>query len=76
MAQIEYKVLQYPEGITQKTEKEWNKLGKEGWDLVSFGPTVLDVTGSVEDSMSGFTYGDTKGQFTCLTAVFKRIKND
>lgn len=22
MAQIEYKVLQYPEGITQKTEKE------------------------------------------------------
>ena len=38
--------------------------------------TALDVTGSVEDSMSGFTYGDTKGQFTCLTAVFKRVKND
>lgn len=71
MAQIEYKVLQYPEGITQKTEKEWNQLGKDGWDLVSFGPTALDVTGSVED----YTYGDIKGQFTCLTAVFKRIKD-
>ena len=47
MAQIEYKVLQYPEGITQKTEKEWNQLGKDGWDLISFGPTALDVTGSV-----------------------------
>lgn len=76
MAQIEYKIINYPNGIENKTEKEWNQLGKEGWDLVSFGPTALDVTGSVEDSMSGFTYGDTKGRFTCLTAVFKRVKNN
>lgn len=32
MAQIEYNVLQYPEGITRKTEKEWNQSGKDGWD--------------------------------------------
>lgn len=73
MAQMEYKILQYPEGITAKTEKEWNTLGKDGWDLVSFGPTALEIDGSV-DSAPGFTYGDTKGKFTCLTAVFKRVK--
>ena len=74
MAQIEYKILQYPDGISTKTEKEWNILGKDGWELVSFGPTVLDIKGSVEESMSGYVSGDTEGKFACLTAVFKRVK--
>lgn len=74
MAQIEYKILQYPDGITTKTEKEWNTLGKDGWELISFGPTAMDIKGSVEESMSGFVYGDTEGKFACLTAVFKRVK--
>lgn len=73
MAQVEYKILQYVEGIGPKTEKEWNSLGKDGWELVSFVPTALEIDGSI-DSASGFTYGDTKGKFSCLTAVFKRIK--
>ena len=49
-------------------------LGKDGWELVSFGPTAMDIKGSVEESMSGFVYGDTEGKFACLTAVFKRVK--
>ena len=73
MAQIEYKILQYPDGISTKTEKEWNILGKDGWELVTFGPTALDIRGFVEESMSGYVSGDTEGKFACLTAVFKRV---
>ena len=73
MAQIEYKILQYPDGISTKTEKEWNILGKDGWELVSFGPTALDINGWVGQSWGGLS-GDTEGKFACLTAVFKRVK--
>ena len=74
MAQIEYKILQYHDGISTETENEWNILGKDGWELVTFGPTALDIRGSVEESMSGYVSGDTEGKFACLTAVFKRVK--
>ena len=74
MAQIEYKILQYHDGISTETETEWNILGKDGWELVTFGPTALDIRGSVEESMSGYVSGDTEGKFACLTAVFKRVK--
>ena len=73
MAQIEYKILQYHDGISTETENEWNILGKDGWELVTFGPTALDIRGSVEESMSGYVSGDTEGKFACLTAVFKRV---
>ena len=72
MAQIEYKILQYPDGISTKTEKEWNILGKDGWELVTFGPTALDINGYVGPGWGGVS-GNTEGKFACLTAVFKRV---
>ena len=73
MAQIEYKILQYHDGISTETENEWNILGKDGWELVTFGPTALDINGYVGHSLGGFVSGDTEGKFACLTAVFKRV---
>lgn len=73
MTVFEYKILHYAAAPNAKVEKEWNVLGKEGWELVSFGPTGLEIGGSTVGGY-GFVDGDVKGGFGKLTAVFKRLK--
>lgn len=67
---FEYKIIHYPV-LGPKTEKEWNVLGRKGWELVSLVPTSLDIKGSTIGN-GGYVDGDIDGRFSTLTAVFKK----
>ena len=67
---FEYKIIHY-QVLGPKTEKEWNELGKKGWELVSLVPTGLEINGSTLGN-GGYVDGDIDGRFSALTAVFKK----
>ena len=62
MRRFEYKVLHYFEELDEETTRQWNELGKEGWELVGFAPYAMEVSNP----------GTVKGNFSWVAAAFKR----
>ena len=69
MATYKYKILEFKPGA--KMEKEFNELGKHGWELVSVTPVGLKIEGEV-DTTFGYGGGETKGSFEKIAASFKK----
>lgn len=69
MTTYKYKILEFKPGV--KMEKEFNDLGKDGWELVSVTPVGLKIEGEV-DTTFGYGGGETKGAFEKIEAYFKK----
>ncbi len=69
MATFIYKILEFKP--SQKMEKAFNDLGKEGWDLVGVTPIGLNIEGDFE-STHGHGGGETSGKFEKIAAYFKK----
>ena len=73
MAKYKYKIVEFaPEQSALVTEKVFNELGKDGWDLVSISPVGLNVEGR-SDSNWGTGGGETCGKFEKIAAFFKKV---
>lgn len=69
MATFKYKIVEFPP--SKKIEKEFNELGKEGWELVSVTPIGLKIEGW-SDMTHGYGGGESKGSFDRIAAYFKK----
>ena len=69
MSTFKYKILEFIP--SQKMEKMFNDLGKDGWELVSVAPIGLKVEGDF-DATLGYGGGETKGRFEKIAAYFKK----
>ena len=49
MKKFEYKVLHYFEELDEETNRQWNELGKEGWELVGIAPYAMEVSNEVNE---------------------------
>ena len=49
MRRFEYKVLHYYEELDEETTRQWNELGKEGWELVGFAPYAMEVSNEINE---------------------------
>ena len=71
MRRFEYKVLHYFEELDEETTRQWNELGKEGWELVGFAPYTREVSNQVNEFEIPIP-GTVKGNFSWVAAAFKR----
>lgn len=55
----------------EETTRQWNELGKEGWELVGFAPYAMEVSNEVNESGIPIP-GTVKGNFSWVAAAFKR----
>ena len=70
MTTFKYKIIEFTP--SQKMEKAFNDLGKEGWELVSVTPISLDIEGDYDSSFGGIGNGKTEGKFGKIAAYFKK----
>jgi len=70
MTTFKYKIIEF--APSKKMDKLFNDLGKDGWELVSVTPLILDVSGDVDTSW-GTGGGETKGHFEKMAAYFKKV---
>ena len=69
MASFKYKIIEFEP--SQKMEKVFNDLGKDGWELVSVTPIGLKIEG-YSDMTHGYGGGESNGTFEKIAAYFKR----
>ena len=69
MLTFKYIILEFTP--TQKMEKAFNDLGKEGWELVGVTPIGLKVEGD-SDTTLGYGGGEVIGNFEIIAAYFKK----
>lgn len=69
MVSFKYKIVEFEP--SQKMEKVFNDLGKDGWELVSVAPIVLKMEG-YSDVTFGYGGGESSGKFDKIAAYFKK----
>ena len=69
MASFKYTIIEFEP--SQKMEKTFNDLGKDGWELVDVSPIGLKIEG-YSDMTHGYGGGESSGRFERIAAYFKK----
>ena len=69
MASFKYKIIEFEP--SQKMEKIFNDLGKDGWELVGVTPIGLKMEGYTDVTL-GYGGGESSGKFEKIAAYFKK----
>lgn len=70
MPTYSYKVLKL-KSIPTDFEKQLNKLGKDGWELVSLVPSEINMKGQIDNCL-GYETDQTDGILSSYTAILKK----
>jgi hypothetical protein len=66
---FKYKIIEF--APDENMEKTFNKLGEDGWELVSVVPIGLKIEG-YSDVTLGYGGGESSGKFEKIAAYFKK----